>query len=103
MVLLEILLVIVFFVGVSWLLLYNLGYTSKNIVLTLNRRFENLEERLNHVEGVLKSDGEDAQSLGNRVFLINGKEYTLSERTVSMEGFPVEQSVLSPLKSKNKS
>lgn len=103
MVWLEILLVIGFFVGVSFLFLYNLGYTGKNIVLTLDRRFENLEERLNHVEGILKSDGKDAKSLGNRVFLINGKEYTLSERTVAMEGFPVEQSVLSPLKSNKKS
>ena len=73
---------------------YLLGFKKKNITMTFDDRFYTLDEHVKAIEQKLKQDGKLVEYLGNRRFLVNGKRYLFVERTVSMSGVPMQQTIL---------
>lgn len=92
----EILLILVGFIAVLLYSNWLLGYNRKNIVLTFDERFENVDAHAAAIVVALKEKGKDATYLGSRIFQVGNKEYVLVTRTVSMEGVPLEQTILQP-------
>ncbi len=73
---------------------YLLGYRNKNITMTFDDRFYTLEEHVKAIEEKLTQDGKQVEYIGNRQFLVDGKKYLFVERTVSMSGVPMQQTIL---------
>ncbi|WP_420486126.1 hypothetical protein [Gottfriedia acidiceleris] len=73
--------------GFNWLM----GYRNQNITLDLDERYLNLIE---YAKAELESQGKTVDYRGNRLFIINGKQYHLIERNVSMGGVPLQHTIL---------
>ncbi len=76
--------------GFNWLM----GYRNQNITLDLDERYIDLKEYANAVKAELESQGKEVEYKGNRLFVINGKQYHLIERNVSMGGVPLQHTIL---------
>jgi hypothetical protein len=83
-------LVVLFFM--NWLL----GYKKGNITLTLDDRYTDLTEYAKAIEVGLKEEGKQAVYKGGRKFLVDGKLYEFSDRTVPIGGVPTQQTILEP-------
>lgn len=91
----EIILGIIAVGAVFWFFFsYLLGFKKKNITMTFDDRFYTLDEHVKAIEQKLKQDGKQVEYLGNRRFLVSGKRYLFVERTVSMSGVPMQQTIL---------
>ncbi|WP_235832951.1 hypothetical protein [Gottfriedia acidiceleris] len=54
-----------------------MGYRNQNITLDLDERYLNLNEYAKAVKAELESQGKTVDYRGNRLFIINGKQYHL--------------------------
>ncbi len=79
--------------GFNWLM----GYRNQNITLDLDERYIDLKEYAKAVKAELESQGKTVEYRGNRLFIINGKQYHLIERNVSMGGVPLQHTILQKL------
>lgn len=71
-----------------------LGYRKKSITLTFDNRYYSLDEHVAAIEQKLTLDGRSVRYLGDRQFVIDGKTYLFLERTVSVGGVPMQQTIL---------
>jgi flavorubredoxin len=76
----------------NWLL----GYKKGNITLTLDNRYSDLKEYANAISEELEQEGKQAVYKGRREFLVDGKLYEFSDRTVPIGGVPTQQTILQP-------
>jgi flavorubredoxin len=76
----------------NWLL----GYKKGNITLTLDNRYSDLKEYANAISEELEQEGKQAVYIGGREFLVDGKLYEFSDRTVPIGGVPTQQTILQP-------
>lgn len=91
---LEFIFILIFLIagifGFNWLM----GYGNQNITLDLDERYLNLNDYAKAVKAELESQGKTVDYRGNSLFIINGTQYHLIERNVSMGGVPLQHTIL---------
>jgi hypothetical protein len=72
---------------------------SKNkMVIELDERYFNQEELSNAVVQHLISKGNSCEKIDHYTIILNNKKYTLTEKTISMGGVPLQQVILKETK-----
>ncbi|MGG0175523.1 hypothetical protein [Gottfriedia acidiceleris] len=90
----EFILILIFLIAGIFAFNWLMGYRNQNIILDLDERYINLNDYTKAVKVELEGQGKTVDYRGNRLFIINGKQYHLIERNVSMGGVPLQHTIL---------
>ncbi|WP_226036577.1 hypothetical protein [Aquibacillus saliphilus] len=82
--------------GIGSLFLFNwlMGYKKGNITIDFEERYFNQKEYVEAIKNKLQNEGKEVYYKGNSRFKIDGKNYLLIERNVSMGGVPLQRTIL---------
>ncbi|WP_080846265.1 hypothetical protein [Cytobacillus gottheilii] len=82
--------------GIGFLFFFNwlMGYKKGNITIDFDERYFNKKEYVEAIKNKLESEGKEVAYKGNGRFNIDGKNYLLIERNVSMGGVPLQRTIL---------
>ncbi|PYZ96999.1 hypothetical protein CR205_12430 [Alteribacter lacisalsi] len=75
---------------------YLMGYRKNHIVIDFDELYPDLDEHMTAVHERLEHEGKTVETNGYRSFIINGRSYLFTERTVNIGGVPVQRTILKP-------